>query len=247
MTIEICPVCGNGETLGTRIGIPMTAQWNICATCGLLYEAGSADLKKRYYAEFQESNGILPSRPFNTREEKIARAIEGSLKYQWHTALDYIRQRMKIPDKGAILEIGFGGAEILAYAKALGFSATGFEIGIDYVIFARSLGLDVHLIDVSSATIPDLFDSFDAVIANEVMEHVQDPRAFTRGLRSYLKPKTGQLWLKFAHPDVEELHTGEWHYWSTTAACMLLESAGFEVTSLNKRESAIDLVALRRD
>jgi len=83
--------------------------------------------------------------------------------------------------RGRLLDVGCGTGELLAEARRVGIAAFGIDAASDMV--SRAAGV-AHG-DVLRASLPDTpfcEESFDAVTANFVVNHVDDPRAVMREL-----------------------------------------------------------------
>lgn len=245
---KACPVCACSTSRGgvRETAPPLPSQWARCATCGLLYEtpAHLAVPDEVFLAD----NGVLPdAATFNPAHHKIARVLRGEVK-PWVDMCKYIERRFAqhgaVPNRALLIEVGCGAGEALEYL-ADSHSAqrvVGFEIDRDDVVFLRGRGREAYYHDVSGPPLAELAGRAGVIICNEVMEHVRDPRAFMLGLARYLAPD-GIAWVKFARAEhVEQLHAGEWHYWSLTACVMLLEQSGFTVLSTSRGHTFYDAV-----
>jgi 2-polyprenyl-3-methyl-5-hydroxy-6-metoxy-1,4-benzoquinol methylase len=90
----------------------------------------------------------------------------------------------------AILEIGCGEGSTGAYAKQQG--KCGLYVGVE--LFPDAAGAAKAAIDrvynanIEEFDIPESPGSFDVLIAGEVLEHLVDPWAVLKRLRSYLRP-----------------------------------------------------------
>jgi 2-polyprenyl-3-methyl-5-hydroxy-6-metoxy-1,4-benzoquinol methylase len=82
-----------------------------------------------------------------------------------------------------------------ALAEAAG-SIVGVDIDAAAVTKARGMGYDVRLVD---AELLDLAETFDVVHAGELIEHLDNPRAFLAACRARLRP-TGRLVLTTPNP-----------------------------------------------
>ena len=81
----------------------------------------------------------------------------------------------KYVDPGSrILDIGCGSGEITKKIKEKGYVVTGLDFSSVAVKLAKSLGLDCRLADLDNG-IPYDNDTFDAIWAGDIIEHVFDP------------------------------------------------------------------------
>jgi len=91
--------------------------------------------------------------------------------WEYSVALQYL------PPRQRVLEVGCGNGCFLSMLKRDGHSAVGLEINETAVRMARSSGWDAR-----QATLERFADerdqSFDAVCAFQVLEHLRDPRSF---------------------------------------------------------------------
>lgn len=99
----------------------------------------------------------------------------------------------------AILEIGFGSGEFLAFCQARGYNVTGLEMNQLLVDHAKTKGFDARPAEALFS-----FDagSFDAVIAFDVIEHIPkaDIPSFLAAVRNCLK-SDGRALLRFPNGD----------------------------------------------
>jgi SAM-dependent methyltransferase len=87
----------------------------------------------------------------------------------------------------AILDVGCGTGSILRYLKSCGYTNLhGLEIS-DYAIKRlRGEGIKMHFGVLPEIALPD--DTYDVVIASQVLEHVIRRRRFVSEIRRVLKP-----------------------------------------------------------
>jgi 2-polyprenyl-3-methyl-5-hydroxy-6-metoxy-1,4-benzoquinol methylase len=95
------------------------------------------------------------------------------------------------PDRSrAILEIGCGEGSTGSYAKDQG--KCGLYVGVELFASAASVATSridrVYTANIESFDLPEPRESFDVLIAGEVVEHLVDPWAVLRRLRTYLRP-----------------------------------------------------------
>lgn len=95
-----------------------------------------------------------------------------------------------------ILDFGCGGGEYLLRMRRLGNDVVGVDFDPASLDLARKSGLEVML--PSALDSPEFDGSFDLVTLAHVIEHVQDPVALLRRLRTCLRPG-GQLYLEAPH------------------------------------------------
>jgi 2-polyprenyl-3-methyl-5-hydroxy-6-metoxy-1,4-benzoquinol methylase len=95
------------------------------------------------------------------------------------------------PDrKRAILEIGCGEGSTAAYAKREG--KCGLYVGVELFPPAASAAASridrVYTANIECFDLPEPSETFDVLIAGEVLEHLVDPWAVLRRLRTHLRP-----------------------------------------------------------
>lgn len=141
------------------------------------------------------------------------------------------------PEKGTSLDIGCGFGFFVEEMKARGWKASGIDISAKAVGFAGSRGLDVRLGSIDTPGSAE--GPFDAITMFYVLEHLPDPLAFLKKVRSLLKPG-GVLVIRIPHttPIVRlltligiknNLYDPPFHLSDFSPACTrkILEKAGF--------------------
>ena len=97
---------------------------------------------------------------------------------------------------GRLLEVGFGDGELLEAARRAGWTVSGIELARPAVERARRRGIDA--VHGALAEAPYQAESFDVVVAAEILEHVSDVRALLDGIVRVLRPG-GLLWATTPH------------------------------------------------
>jgi len=125
----------------------------------------------------------------STYEQKY-HAIEDS--YWWFLARrDYLRRTMRryrIPTDAAILEVGCSGGPLLAELKDAGYTnLRGLDVSPTAIDRAKSRGLDnLFVMDATKPDFPD--NTFDLLIASDILEHLQQPQPALAQWCRILKP-----------------------------------------------------------
>jgi methionine biosynthesis protein MetW len=86
------------------------------------------------------------------------------------------------------LDVGCGDGSLAAVFARYCKEVTGIEISMDACAIAHSHGIDVAQADVENYAFPFRSESFDVVVAGEVIEHMTDPDHFLREITRVLKP-----------------------------------------------------------
>jgi 2-polyprenyl-3-methyl-5-hydroxy-6-metoxy-1,4-benzoquinol methylase len=102
------------------------------------------------------------------------------------------RPERHLPTKGTVLDVGCAAGYFLLEARTRGWKAEGVEISASAAKAARARGLKVH---VGAMEKLRLGKKFQAIHAAHTLEHVKDPVAFLKILRSLCAPE-GRLYLE---------------------------------------------------
>lgn len=175
-----CPLCGSDKRrIRWRLGPAWVAA---CQACGLRYAFPrlSADRMASAYAD--NPSDLPPERDAMLMRLMQARADQ-VLAEAW-------------PCRGKKwLELGCGFGHCLAAIRAAGFEVEGTELAREQIRHAREkFGLYVHSGDIASGPWPQPSSTFDVIASFEVIEHLDDPMAFLRGIFARLNPG-GQIML----------------------------------------------------
>lgn len=111
-----------------------------------------------------------------------------SLARRWIAGfLSFFAARGAIPYRGGgnFLDLGCGAGSYLYRLREWGWNVYGVETNPAGVEQARSLGLTVHLGEVTEANFPDSF--FDVIRLHHVLEHISKPRAVFMEIRRILR------------------------------------------------------------
>jgi SAM-dependent methyltransferase len=168
-----CPACGAREPrpFGAKNGHELVR----CARCETLHTAEAVQKSyddDRYAAE--------PDRPpfLQTRLDEIVARFATARR------------------SGRLLDVGFGGGELLDAARRAGWSAFGVELAEGAVESARRRGVDAFHGTLHEARYEPL--SFDVVVASELIEHILDVDPLLGEIRRVLRPG-GLLWITTPH------------------------------------------------
>lgn len=113
--------------------------------------------------------------------EAYSRSFAGLCAGAFPTLLD------GLPGEGRLLDVGCGTGDLVREASGLGLEAIGVEPDPEMAALARArLGADVAVAGLPE--LPHADDGFDVVLANFVLNHVDDPRAGARELARVTAP-----------------------------------------------------------
>lgn len=158
--------------------------------------------------------------------------------------------RLGADPKRAILEIGCGDGSTGAYAKQQG--KCGLYVGVELVPAAASTAkaaIDrVYNANIENFDPPEPPGSFDVLIAGKVLEHLVDPWAVLKRLRSFLRSSALAM---ASSPNVAHYSTirmllkGEWtladsgrmdrthlRWFTPKSYAEMFRACGFEITSI---------------
>lgn len=164
----------------------MSSQASSCCVCG------HANLRYRHDWLYRCSAcGFLSSSlevHINTRqidEDKREFALHDLRRQNFETVLDWLAEA-GLKRSGRILEVGCGHGWFLMAARARGYEALGIEPDQHIASIAQANGATVR-----TGFFPDVIEpgeKFDAVIFNDVLEHLPNPFAALKDVRSCLVP-----------------------------------------------------------
>ncbi|MBI2673310.1 class I SAM-dependent methyltransferase [Candidatus Woesearchaeota archaeon] len=163
-----CVICNkdNSEFLFERDGFKIVK----CKSCGLIYVNPRLNMKR--LNEMYNKNEISPKDYYLENKESEARILE--------RRINFIK---KHKSKGKLLDVGCSIGTFLAIAKKHGFDAYGIDINKSAVEYAKNLGLNAEVKDLSSFK----DKSFDIVILNDVLEHVENPIKMLKDIKRIMK------------------------------------------------------------
>jgi len=223
-----CPVCGGtGNPHHIHDGYAIDE----CQSCGFVYTRTipSVEFLKNFYdkqyLEHEKSGTYVPKESLGLKQWLLATLFE-------------LLNKEKVTEQKRMLEIGCSqGDLLLQFKNRQNWTATGIDYGGAAIRFAKSRGLDAHVSDIESMNFND--NSFDAVVALHVMEHVYDLNGFIREIHrvtkaggyffavmpslSHWKPKlAGDKWKYWGPP-------GHLWYFTNRSLELFLRKNGFEV------------------
>jgi 2-polyprenyl-3-methyl-5-hydroxy-6-metoxy-1,4-benzoquinol methylase len=205
--------------------------------------------------------GLVQRNPQPVKEEIIARYSktfgDDYLKYELENEAAFLKlQQLALQDAGfykiekaiflraggeqrgeqpSVLDIGCATGALIASLRDRGWRVTGVEISPCAVYAQKERGLDVRNIPLEEANFPK--ESFDAVLASHLVEHLNDPRSFFEEVHRILK-KDGYIFI--TTPNISGLQArlfgGKWrsaifdhlYLFSKSTLLKMLKTCGFK-------------------
>lgn len=130
-------------------------------------------------------------------------------------------EELKLPTTATILEIGCSGGPLLLQLRQAGYThLTGIDVSARAIATARQRDLaNVHVMDGAKLDFPD--NSFDLVIASDVLEHIEDETAALREWHRVLRPEGHLLVFVPAHEFLWSEHDVVNHHFRRYSATRL--------------------------
>ena len=178
--IEACPLCGS-HALRPYDRDASGATIDACGGCGIKFmnpQYTDAD-RVRFYAHFLDF-GLLdaPETSLPMRKRKSVR-VEGKRR-----SLELVGRYVA---PGRVLSVGCGDGIELSVAQELGWTAEGYDVDPDATArVASRYGALVHTGDFRD--LPLRTAPFDAVVMDQVIEHLKNPGEYLRTIASLLRP-----------------------------------------------------------
>lgn len=224
-----CPLCGSVHSLPFR----SSGAWVIerCADCGhrFLWPVPAEEELRRFYERdyFRSADSSAPGySAYDDEGENLRRTF---------------RERLTLlpPPPGRLLEVGSATGYFLEQAGLAGWDVEGLEPSHWASEYARNvLGQPVATTTLEDAHLAP--ESYDLVVAWEVLEHLSQPREFLHEVRRVLRPGGS---FAFSTPDcgsfVARATAGRWPGWKKVPEHLsffdrkrlrrLVQEVGFEV------------------
>lgn len=184
--LDHCPVCEHDEIPQvTDRGKDFDKQAiRCCLRCGLFFQSPRFDAE-----ELAEYYGSEYSQQYRGSEVPDAEALarrDAIAAYR----VQRLRELEVLESGQTLFEVGCGAGNFLAACRAEGIVTAGVEPSRGYAGFARSQGLDVRTGSFPEQSGPRA--EYDVVALFHVLEHLADPVAVLKELRSLL-PEDGRL------------------------------------------------------
>ncbi len=229
-TCCVCGTDGDGSSAVEGFGSYDVRQ---CVTCGLTYLGETVD-----QGEFVDAarDGL------DDGEEKKVEYWSFPKLYDRHREVfdGFAAQRLErlrdaVPALRSVLDAGCGYGFFANYVRQAGVRVAGMDIVEECVDYARStFGLDVTWCEFG---LYETANRFDAIVACDVLEHVDDPASFLTKCRKLLNDG-GVVYLQVPNVVVGTIPAGgsyNWpfHVWQFTPETLrkLLENNGYEIVN----------------
>lgn len=204
-----------------------------CEVCGLVFvnpRLSAEQIRSLYDASYYRGEGFDCS--IHYEEELESPTLKES-------ATRRILERLMVanPPPADLLEVGPGMGHFLRSVKERGFRVVGLELSPYAASVLQKQGLEIVIGTLQDVKFPD--DSFDVVVAVEVIEHLRDPKQFFGEVARILRPggifyyETGDINCESARRMGPGWHyimpEGHLHYFSPRTLSRYLREAGFQV------------------
>ena len=205
-TVRCCPACHSRKALAK--GAKAAFEILSCKECASLYTStfpAQSD-EQDYDSYYTEANLQVPEFTHKRLDEIVA----GFESYR---------------GEGRLLEVGFGAGNFLKAAARAGWKAQGVEISHTACEHSRAEGFEVFCGELAHANYQE--NSFDVVIASELLEHIPEPAIILKEIARILRPG-GLLWA--TTPNAKGLSSRvlglEWSVMSPPEHLQLFSAAG---------------------
>ena len=215
-----CPLCGSGSHPPEHLRHSLLR----CSSCGLVYAGSFGDSPQLYDDAYNVAG------EYDEYLRLAEEAAQGKLHLMWGMRRFFDENR----NPGRLLDVGCSTGRFMLAAKRRGWETAGVEIAPTAAEVARRLtGAPVH-----AGTLPELekTETFDAVTAWEVLEHVTKPADFIARAVAVVRPG-GRLcisvpnwespWMRVS-PLAEHWPPYHLTYWSPAPLRRLMREAGLK-------------------
>ena len=252
--MDTCPVCGSDlienyiETNLTNFFFPVSEEiihkvkkepftLNICMQCSHIFQTNiEKDLLNLIYKEFYNHYNLDTS-------------IEFQLVYRDRT-INFLKNVISAGENQKALDIGCGEGTYFKEFRKMGFDCYGIEPSPKSEIAKQKNPDAIISNDFFNNFDTNIFGtSFDVIMMNWVLEHIEDIEDFFGKLKAYIKKGT-KLFIQVPDLDYYIEHNmplfyvhEHINYFSAQTLCLLLKRKGFKILDVNKGDSPALLVA----
>jgi 2-polyprenyl-3-methyl-5-hydroxy-6-metoxy-1,4-benzoquinol methylase len=177
-----CYLCGSKDLKVIHTKLRHNVKRNVleCGKCGIVYLApDKQDLKGYYTKEYRKLYTPVLGKALNSQQ-----LFDICLPYQ-KARIEALKQVLGPSKK--LLDIGCASGAFLYSVKSHVSECVGMEFNSENVRFVeKKLGIKVHSEGIEATSLPP--GDFDIITAFQVLEHVDDPVRFLKGVYKLLKP-----------------------------------------------------------
>lgn len=187
-----CPACGGSSPrelllTGTDrlMGGPGVFRVGRCPACGLASTEPRLDRVslERYYPRSYPSFQASAADPRPARRARAGDLVNAVR--LWHTVVRGPYREIARMRPGRLLDVGCGGGVLGESFRRRGWKVYGVDPSPHACAGAAQRGLEVHCGELHDVPWPPA--SFDAIVFNHSLEHLDDPAEALRGARSLLR------------------------------------------------------------
>lgn len=228
-----CRICGNAqvEFIGAKQGRLKTQPFEIfrCGECGFAFVANPWREYQHIYSEaYYHGRGADPLVDYMYELERPDRTARA---YEWQGIIDVVSECMPLTSQTRWLDFGCGNGGLVRHVReTVGCGIWGYEHG-----WIRDAAEERGIPFLSDEAFEQAAGTFDVVTAIEVVEHLADPVAELKRIRSLLRPG-GLLFLTTGNAAVQRRRLLKWpyvvpeihvSYFEPRTLALALERAGF--------------------
>jgi SAM-dependent methyltransferase len=232
MSVNTCSICGKGdfEDVGVVAGTVIDRQFVLCRcrSCQFVFVSNpSVDFELLYSEDYYNGRGADTKLNYVGEVQHPTRTVR---RYEWRGVMERVRHLTPLPEGSTWLDYGCGTGGLVSYLRTEGMDARGFEQG-----WCEGLLRKNGIPTIEQDDFDRYAATFDVVSAIEVIEHVTDPVAMLRTIRSLLKPG-GLLFMTTGNAQPFHDRITKWRYvtpdvhisyFEPATLAAALEAAGF--------------------